>query len=118
MDDRKCLRCEFGVPAYCERCFQDVVAYNSKLQHELNEENLRCAKLAMGVTDVTEKIARLDQLMTDDHKLIEKQHIMINLMGEYLSKNCHSTPESWIAWFAKEAEDEIQKSKAEQMSNM
>ena len=116
MDDRKCLRCEFGVPAYCERCFQDVVAYNSKLQHELNEENLRCAKLAMGVTDVTEKIARLDQLMTDDHKLIEKQHIMIIKMAEHLEK--HSTAfsecyganaDEWIAYFAKEAENEIGK---------
>ena len=46
-ESKKCLRCEEGKPAYCEKCFQEVIGWNAKMQGELNEENLRCAEFAI-----------------------------------------------------------------------
>jgi len=38
MDKNKCLHCGDGIPNYCERCYQDLVAENLRLQTELKKQ--------------------------------------------------------------------------------
>lgn len=40
MDKDKCLHCGDGIPNYCEKCYQKLVAENLELQIE-NEELLK-----------------------------------------------------------------------------
>ena len=37
MDKSKCLHCGEGVPSYCEKCYQDLIGENAKLQRELSK---------------------------------------------------------------------------------
>ena len=37
MNTDKCLHCGKGIPNYCEKCYQDLVAENLRLQTELKK---------------------------------------------------------------------------------
>lgn len=37
MDKSKCLHCGDGEPSYCEKCYQDLIGENAKLQRELSK---------------------------------------------------------------------------------
>lgn len=34
MDENKCLKCGEGEPSYCEKCHQDLIGENARLQRE------------------------------------------------------------------------------------
>ena len=34
MDRSKCLHCGEGEPSYCEKCYQDLIGENAKLQQQ------------------------------------------------------------------------------------
>ena len=38
MEQDKCLHCGNGQPFYCEKCYQELVAENLKLQTELKKQ--------------------------------------------------------------------------------
>ena len=37
MDKSKCLHCGDGEPSYCEKCHQDLIGENARLQRELSK---------------------------------------------------------------------------------
>lgn len=79
-----CLHCGKGKLGYCEECYQKLIAENAKLQKELNEENLRCAKYAVENNDLKEKNEEASKKYSE---LIKKctdkewQHCKVEKMG-------------------------------------
>ena len=41
MNRSKCLHCGEGEPSYCEKCYQDLIGENAKLQFK-NNQNKKC----------------------------------------------------------------------------
>lgn len=45
MDKDKCLHCGKGIPYYCEKCYQNLIAENLRLQLKVNELQKEIDKL-------------------------------------------------------------------------
>lgn len=65
MDKSKCLHCGEEEPSYCEKCYQDLIGENARLQYHLRK-----------VMPTEEKLARLNNIIEHYEKIKGSQKIV------------------------------------------
>ena len=108
MDKSKCLHCGEGEPSYCEKCYQDLIGENAKLQIELskykqlhiNIQGMRSGKTLLQnymessilKEELREKIQELERKITVIEKDIRysKDRLELRLRSDeiYVTRRC------------------------------
>lgn len=84
MDKSKCLRCGEGEPFYCEKCYQDLIGENARLQYHLTK-----------VIPTEERLVRLQDIINhfekikDTHQTVDINSEDIKAIEELIATNQH-----------------------------
>lgn len=94
MDKSICLKCGEGEPYYCEKCYQDLIGENAKLQIELSKYK----QLHINIQGMRNGKTLLQNYVNNSILKEEILKEVSKLFGEYVSKlgsyeKNNSTPE-------------------------